>query len=147
LEAVHLRGALAEAMRLAGEVNRYLDQTAPWTAIKTDRVSAASAIYTSLRAIDTLKVLLSPFLPFTSQRLHSIMGYSTNLFGSQFTSLESDELGTHTVLRYNPVTAAGKWEPSTLQPGWRLGKPEPLFRKLDPAIIAEERARLGKPNA
>jgi len=28
LEAVHLRAALAEAMRLASEVNRYLDMTA-----------------------------------------------------------------------------------------------------------------------
>ena len=37
LEAVHLRAALGEAMRLATEVNHYLDTTAPWTAIKTDR--------------------------------------------------------------------------------------------------------------
>ena len=34
LEAVHLRAALGEAMRLAGEVNRYLDQTAPGRRLK-----------------------------------------------------------------------------------------------------------------
>ena len=62
-EAVRMRAALGEAMRLAGEVNRYLDQTAPWMAIKTDRQAAARAMYVSIRAIDSLKILLAPFLP------------------------------------------------------------------------------------
>ncbi|MHB0987166.1 MAG: methionine--tRNA ligase [Bellilinea sp.] len=145
MEAVHLRAALAEGMRLAGEVNKYLDTTAPWTTIKTNRVAAARSIYTALRAIDSIKVLLSPFLPFTSQRLHGFMGYTNSLFGNQFISQEQDELGTHFVLRYNPDHAAGRWEPSQIKPGTRLEKPEPLFRKLDPVIIEEERARLGKP--
>ena len=144
LEAVHLRGALDEGMRLAKEVNKYLDQTAPWTAIKTDRAAAGRAIYTAIRAIDSIKILLAPFLPFTSQRLHHILGYQTSLFGTQFISSESDSLGTHGVLRYNPEGAAGRWEPSQIQAGHRLDKPEPLFRKLEPVIIEEERARLGK---
>jgi methionyl-tRNA synthetase len=145
IEAVHLRAALAEGMRLAGEVNKYLDTTAPWIAIKSDRAAAARAVYTALRAIDSIKILLSPFLPFTSQRLHGFMGYKTSLFGSQFITQEQDNLGIHAVLRYNPEQAAGRWEPSQLSPGTRLEKPEPLFRKLDPVIIEEERARLGKP--
>jgi len=145
MEAVHLRGALGEAMRLASEVNKYLDTTAPWTAIKTDRAAAGRAIYTALRAIDSLKILLAPFLPFTSQKLHQFMGYNTTLFGTQFISKEEDSLGTHGVLRYNSDSAAGRWEPSQLQAGHHLDKPEPLFRKLDPVIIEEERARLGKP--
>ncbi len=36
LEAVRLRAALGEAMRLAAEVNKYLDTAAPWFEIKTD---------------------------------------------------------------------------------------------------------------
>ncbi|MHB8819988.1 MAG: methionine--tRNA ligase [Bellilinea sp.] len=144
LEAVHLRGALAEAMRLAAEVNKYLDQTAPWTVIKTDRAAAARAIYTALRAIDSLKILLSPFLPFTSQRLHHFLGYKTSLFGTQFAETQQDSLGPHLTLRYNPEGAAGSWEPSQLKAGIQLEKPEPLFRKLDPSIIEEERARLGQ---
>ena len=47
IEAVHLRAALAEAMRLASEVNKYLDQTAPWQAVKTDKAAAGRAIYTA----------------------------------------------------------------------------------------------------
>jgi len=75
------------------------------------------------------------------------MGYNTNLFGTQFIDQESDSLGTHGVLRYNPEGAAGLWEPSHLQAGHQLNTPGPLFRKLDPVIIEEERARLGKPNS
>ncbi|MEN4041766.1 MAG: methionine--tRNA ligase, partial [Anaerolineaceae bacterium] len=48
LNAVRLRSALGEAMRLASEVNRYLDQTSPWTMIKSDRQDAGRAVYTAL---------------------------------------------------------------------------------------------------
>src|SRR3970040_679004 len=46
LEAVHLRSALGEAMKLATAVNQYLDQTAPWSAVKSDKGGAAKTIYT-----------------------------------------------------------------------------------------------------
>jgi methionyl-tRNA synthetase len=145
LDAVRLRSALGEAMRLASEVNRYLDQTAPWTAIKTDRQAAARAIYTALRAIDSLKILLSPFLPFTSQRLHAFFGYEGQLFGEQTTETITDPVGEHLVLRYDPQNAAGRWKPSQLEAGRRLNQPGPLFKKLDISIVSEERARLGTP--
>jgi len=144
MEAVHLRAALSEAMRLAGEVNKYLDQTAPWQAIKTDRPAAARAIYTAMRAIDSIKVLLSPFLPFTCERLHSFLGYTEPLFGTQSLSTLADDLGEHTVLRYHPNAAAVRWEPSQMQPGHIFNQPQPLFRKLEAKIIEEERARLGQ---
>jgi methionyl-tRNA synthetase len=145
LDAVRLRSALGEAMRLASEVNRYLDQTAPWTAIKTDRQAAARAIYTALRAIDSLKIMLAPFLPFTSQRLHEFFGYEGQLFGEQSTQTITDAVGEHLALRYHPENATGRWEPSQLKPGHPLNQPSPLFKKLDASIVAEERARLGTP--
>lgn len=143
LEAVHLRSALGEAMRLAGEVNKYLDQTAPWLVIKSDKAAAGRAIFTAVRAIDSLKVLLAPFLPFTSEQLHRYLGYSQPLFGEQSLEEIEDELGVHTVLRYHPEKATGRWQPSRLAPGTALQPPKPLFKKLDPSIVEEERARLG----
>lgn len=145
LNEVHLRAALFEAMRLAGEVNKYLDETAPWFEIKTDKAAAATTVYTALRAIDSLKVLFSPFLPFTSNRLHTYLGYKDFLFGEQFVQTRQDDLGEHDVLRYNDTLAHGRWEPSQLPPGQALEKPAPLFRKLDESIVAEERSRLGQP--
>jgi len=144
LEQVHLRAALTEVMRLASEVNKYLDQTAPWLQIKNDKQTAARAIYVALRAIDSLKILFAPFLPFTSQRLHAYFGHTDQLFGSQYVQKVQDELGEHTILRYNPSPASGAWKPSTLKAGDPFQKPEPLFKKLDASIIAAERERMHK---
>jgi methionyl-tRNA synthetase len=143
LNAVRLRAAISEAMRLASEVNKYLDQAAPWFEIKSDKAAAATTVYTALRAIDSLKTLLSPFLPFTSERLHTYFGYQEPLFGEQHVETCSDQLGEHTVLRYDPQKGSGRWEPSQLPVGQVLNQPAPLFKKLDGSIVEEERARLG----
>ncbi len=143
LEAVQLRSAVSEAMRLSTEVNRFLDANAPWTAIKTDRDSAALTIFTALKAIDSLKVIFAPFLPFTSEKLHSFFGNETPLFGEQYTEDVSDSLGTHKVLRYKGIDGL-QWKPSELKPGTKLNQPGPLFKKLEEKVVEEERARLGK---
>jgi methionyl-tRNA synthetase len=147
LEAVHLRAALGEAIALAGAVNRYLDLQGPWFAIKQDRAAAATTIYTALRAIDSLKVLFSPFLPFSSERLHRGLGYAQPLFGEQKIVTYQESERPHQALIYDPSPASGSWEPSRLEPGQLLRQPEPLYRKLDESIVEEERARLGQPTA
>jgi methionyl-tRNA synthetase len=144
IEAVHLRSALSEGIRLASEVNKYLDDTAPWFTIKSDKTEAGRAIFVAMKAIDSLKILLSPFLPFTCERLHKFLGYPDQLFGVQYTRAIQDAVGEHTALFYDPEKASGHWLPSTLKPGTRFNQPEPLFKKLDESIVAEERARLGQ---
>jgi methionyl-tRNA synthetase len=47
------------------------------------------------------------------------------------------------VLRYRPGPAEVQWQPSQLAAGQALNPPAPLFRKLEPSVAAEERARLG----
>ncbi|GAB4547272.1 MAG: methionine--tRNA ligase [Anaerolineales bacterium] len=143
LEAVRLRAALGEAMKLATVVNQYLEANAPWSAVKTDKDAAGKTIYAALRAIDSLKVMFAPFLPFTSQKLHEFFGYETPLFGRQYTETAADALGEHTVLRYQGVEGV-QWKPSELKPGQKLNQPAPLFKKLEPSVAEEERARLGR---
>ncbi|MBI5839506.1 MAG: methionine--tRNA ligase [Chloroflexi bacterium] len=147
LEAVRLRSALGEAMKLATVVNQYLDVNAPWSAIKVDKAEAGKTIYTALKAIDSLKVMFAPFLPFTCEKLHGFFGYETPLFGEQYTETVKDSLGEHTVLRYRPSALSeveAQWKPSELQPGKKLNQPGPLFKKLEEKVIDEERARLGQ---
>jgi methionyl-tRNA synthetase len=142
LDAVHLRSALSEAMKLATAVNIYLDVNAPWSAIKVDKEGAAKTIYTALKAIDSLKVIFAPFLPFSSERLNSFFGYEDSLFGEQFIQKVKDSLGEHTVLRYKGGDGS-KWKPSTLTPGKKLNQPGPLYKKLEDSIVEVERGRLG----
>ncbi len=147
LEAVRLRSALGEAMKLATVVNQYLDTNAPWSAIKKDKAEAGKTVYTALKAIDSLKVMFAPFLPFTCERLHGFFGYESPLFGEQYTETVKDSLGEHTVLRYRVGQIANlspQWKPSELQPGKKLNQPGPLFKKLEESVAEEERARLGK---
>ncbi len=142
LETVRLRSALGEVMRLAAEVNKYLDDTAPWFEIKNNKADAARSIYTALQAIDSLKLMFAPFLPFSSERLHTYLGYTKPLFGEQYTVSVEDSLGVHEALRYRSGEAVGSWSPGLLPAGHKILKPEPLFKKLDNEIVAEERTRL-----
>ena len=143
LEAVQLRSALQETMRLSTEVNKYLDGCAPWFEIKTDKTLAAKSVFTALKAIDSLKIMFSPFLPFTSEKLHSFLGYTTPLFGEQYTELVIDDLGEHKVLKYRSLVGF-LWKASNLQPGTHLCQPGALFKKLEEMLVEEERSRLGK---
>ena len=147
LEAVQLRAALQEAMRLAREVNGYLDR-APWFGvIDEDKPTAARTVYTALRAVDSLKVLFAPFVPFSSQRLHTALGYGGRLFGEQRIETYQEETRAHSALIYDGADAIGRWAPSELPPGQSMAKPKPLYKKLDEDIVELERAGLGKETA
>lgn len=143
LDRVQLRAALQENLRIAALVNQYLDQTAPWSTLKKNRDEAALSVFTALRAIDSLKTLFAPFLPFTSERLNVMLGYDQPLFGQQFPDEVEDSLGSHRVLRYRPPEGArNRWVPSSLAPGARLNQPEVLFKKLEDSIAEVEKQRL-----
>lgn len=141
IEGVKLRAALSEAMRLASEVNKYLDETAPWSLTKTDKAAAGTIVYVAIKAIDSLKTIFSPFLPFTSEQLNGFLGAEKPLYGEQYTEIVKDELGEHKVLRYK-ATGIGEWKPSDLQGGKPFLKPAPLYKKLDKSVADEERALL-----
>ena len=106
IEAVRLRDGLNEAMNVARATNRYLDEQAPWRTIKTDRAAAARAVWTTLQALNGLKMLFSPYTPFSSQKLHTLLGF------------EGD------------VTACG-WSAQRAPAGQALPAPTPLFVKFD----------------
>lgn len=142
-DRVKLRVALTETMRLAGEVNKYLDEKAPWFEIKEDKDAAGKSIFTAIRAIDSLKILFAPVLPFTCEQLHRTLGYEKPLYGEQYTDSVKDNLGTHEVLRYRQEDVCCAWQPSELVAGSPFHKPQPLFQKLDPEVAEEEYNRLG----
>lgn len=148
-EKVKLRDALAAAIGLATEVNIYLDQTKPWGQTKTEeeKAEAATAVYTALRCIDTLKIAFAPVLPFTSQRIHEYLGYEGQLFGEQKIVEYAESTRNHHALVYDASNSIGGWEVSKLPVGQALRKPEtPIITKLAPELVAEERARMGKPS-
>jgi len=130
-------------MALARDANHYLEEKGPWFQIKENREAAGTTIYVALRAIDSLKVLLAPFLPFSSERLHQYLGYEGTLFGRSYTATFEEKSRVHKALCYDDSGATGEWKPSQLPPGQPLRQPKPLFRKLDEIAAEEERSRIG----
>jgi len=106
IAACRFREGLQRALAYAQEANRYLNQQAPWQSIKADHAAAGRAVYSALAAIEALKVGLYPYVPFSSQRLHAMLGH---------TGRAED----------------GGWKAERPQPGAALREPAPLFRKLE----------------
>ena len=106
------------AMSLAQQANRYLDDKAPWKRIKENKQAAGSSLYIAINVISRLKTMMSPFLPFSSQKVHEYLGFD------------------------GKVEDAG-WLPQSVPAGQKLREPKPLFTKLDASIIEEETKKLG----
>ncbi len=132
IEQARFKAAITEAMRLAGVVNAYTSDQAPWALMKTDRERAATVLNVSLRAVDNLKVIFTPFLPFSSQVVHELLGYEGYIAGPLEVHEVVEEGGEqHHVLTGDYASWVGSWEPTALSAGQRLREPRPLFRKLD----------------
>ncbi len=107
----HFKDGLIAAMAVARAANRYLDEQAPWKQIKVDPEGAGTTIYVMLQVISGLHVLLSPYLPFSSQKLHHYLGF------------EGD------------VSHVG-WRTTMVPAGITLPAPAPLFPKLEEVVTA-----------
>jgi methionyl-tRNA synthetase len=141
IEAARFKAALGEAMQLARQVNVYVNDQAPWALLESDRRRAATVLNVCLRCVDNLKTMFTPFMPFSSQRLHELLGHAGFLAGPlEFRDVE-DSGDTHTVLTGDYDSWVGAWEPAQLPAGQALREPAPLFRKLDPARVEEEELR------
>ena len=120
LESCRFRRALEHSMSLAQEANRYLDEKAPWTAAKNDPESAGNTLYHCLNVINCLKTTLAPILPFSVEKLHTMLGFE----------------GSATDQGWN-------WTPNEVSPGHKLGEPKALFIKLEDSVVDDEVNRLG----
>jgi len=141
-DACKFRAAVQETLAVATRVNQYLEETSPWLTIKTDREAAARSLNTAIQAINGLKILFAPVLPFTSQALHEMLGEDGQLFGVQIVKSYEEQTRSHIALTYDGSAAVGKWERTDIPAGRQLPKPKPLFKKLEPSVAEEELARL-----
>jgi methionyl-tRNA synthetase len=126
LNHTRFKAAIAQAFGLAQETNRYLDTRAPWRSIRTGRGDAATILWNALRVLNCLKIMLAPFLPFSSQSLHGYLGLPGAI---EDESWDFD-------LAVERIKAGGP-----------LQEPKPLYIKLDPEVEVNETRLLGGPSA
>ncbi|MBI2964794.1 MAG: methionine--tRNA ligase [Chloroflexi bacterium] len=117
LSGRRFRDGLRAFMELAQHGNRYVDGKAPWQSIKTDRARTATTLWVGLNVIATLRTVIYPYLPFSSEKLHALLG--------------------------EPATVLSTgWRRTTPEAGRTLPPPKALFKKLEPGIVEMEVDRM-----
>ena len=154
LETFHFREALKEAMEIARIGNKYISDAAPWAVAKTDMDRTASILYTSLQICADLSIAFEPFLPFSCEKLRSMLRVGIDA-GKDHRKGE----GTPTVNFYKEGEGAAlhtgvpsafdtvlRWEDlgkeELLAPGHELGEAFLLFSKIDDEVVEREVKRL-----
>ena len=110
LDNFKFRDAQKEAMNLARIGNKYLADTEPWKLAKTDMARVGTILNLSLQLAANLAIAFEPFLPFSSEKLRSMLAMNT---------FSWEDLGSTTLLAE----------------GHQLGKAELLFEKIEDAAI------------
>ncbi|MBD3837640.1 methionine--tRNA ligase [Brevundimonas sp.] len=119
-EAMEFRKA-AQALRAAWVLgNEYLQEAAPWTALKTDRDRAAVGVRTGLNLVALFARLAAPILPFTAPRIAASVGVEDLTW---------------------PVADAALL--NTLTVGQAVAAQGVLFSKIEDAQVAEWSERFG----
>ncbi|MCM4153705.1 methionine--tRNA ligase [Arenibacter sp. N53] len=77
IERYRFREAGQEVMNLGRLGNKYLADEEPWKVIKQDEERVKTIMFVALQIASALAVLSEPFLPFTSDKLKSMLGVDT----------------------------------------------------------------------
>jgi len=122
IERYRFREAGQELMNLARLGNKYLADEEPWKVIKQDEERVKTIMFVALQISSALAALSEPFLPFTSEKLNSMLGTD---------KLESE-------LSWNAVTQNSILLPS----GHQINKAELLFSKIEDKTIEAQLEKL-----
>jgi methionyl-tRNA synthetase len=140
------KAAINDAMRVVGDANRYLSDTAPWKLKNEDPERMKTVLHVAAQAINDCRVLLSPFLPHSAQAVHEVMG-GTGTVSPQPEIQDVDDLDgglPYQVLMgdYRLGSTVAAWKSTPIVPGTPIAPPTPVFRKLDDSVAAQELARM-----
>jgi methionyl-tRNA synthetase len=142
------KAAIGEVMGVVAAANKYLSDMAPWKLRTEDPARMASVLHVALQVVDDVKTMLTPFLPASSAKVHAALGGSGR-WAAMPELVEIDEATapgspSYFVLEGDYDTGA-RWESVPLPTGRPVSPPKPVFTKLDPSVVEEELARLGRP--
>ena len=146
------RAAIAEAMRVVGEVNKYLTVTEPYKMKdESQRERLATVLHVAAQCVSDCNTLLAPFLPHSANQVHLVLGGEGEFMPMPRIELVTEldpgsgaGLGTYPVIT-GDYSATPRWAPRPVVVGAPVAKPTPVFTKLDPTVVDEELERLRNP--
>lgn len=106
------KDSIAEIFEFVRNANKFFDARQPWVTRTTDKAACDNTLYQCVQIIANLAVLLSPFLPFSSEK---VLGW----------------------LKIN-----NKWERKSIPAGYPLPDVEILFQRIDKKVIEIESEKL-----
>ncbi|HEY4673501.1 MAG TPA: methionine--tRNA ligase [Nitrososphaerales archaeon] len=112
IEQNELDKALKSLLEFSSSCNEYFQHKSPWK----QNVGNENCLYLAINAASTLGILLSPYIPFSTQKLAKQINVEL-----------------------------GKWDSAgelAIKPKHEIGKPEILFKKIEKEQIQEQKAKL-----
>ena len=117
IETYHFREALKDAMNIARIGNRYLADTEPWKAVKSDPKRVGTILHIALQITANTAVAIEPFMPFAAAKILRML--AVGKFG------------------WERLGAA-----DLVPAGHTIGKPELLFEKIEDDVIQRQLDKL-----
>ena len=115
LERCSFKKALKLVMHLAQEGNIYFAHKKPWETIRTNKERCGTTIHVCMRLVKALALLMAPYLPFSSDRVWTYLGYKDSIHSHSWDEVTED-----------------------VEEGREIKKPEHLFIKISLEEIMEE---------
>ena len=112
IEKGNIKDALEGIFEIIRKANKYFDQEQPWKSRTCDPSACSNTLYNCTQIIANLAVLLSPFLPFSSEKVCRWLNINTD------------------------------WKFKTVASYFKLPEIEILFERLDKSVIEEEKSKL-----
>jgi methionyl-tRNA synthetase len=109
IETAHLKQALEEIFAFVRFANKYFDEKEPWKQKKENKALCDATIYNCVHMITNLAQILSPFLPFSSDKIKEML-----------------------------FIAEWKWEQISISSAQKINSVTPLFERVDIKRIDEE---------
>ncbi len=121
LDDFKLKDSLARVTGLARSLNKYLNDAAPWQSIKKHPTIASTTLYVAIQGVRALAILLSPFIPSTSNEIWGQLALKGQVGSSEWKTFNKK-----------------------LESGHKLGDVKPLFSKIGPGEIDSKLQELEK---
>ena len=112
IESGYFKDAINRIFDFVRNANKFFDAEQPWVTRNTNKIACNNTLYQCVQMIANLAVLLSPFLPFSSEK----------------------------VLKW--LNISNKWERQHVASGYLLPEVEILFRRIDKKVIEEETEKI-----
>lgn len=106
------KDAIDEIFEFIRSANKFFDTEQPWITRNTDKVACDNTLYQCVQIIANLAILLSPFIPFSSEKIFGWLNINN------------------------------KWERQSVEAGYKLPEVEILFQRIDKSVIEIETEKL-----